>query len=249
MGHEVHFLCDPGYELVGSESRVCQETFTWSGQQPTCRGENPTVSVSPNVSFLLHCDHHSPSYLFHWSVLLSCHHPLCNLPLLPFFFWLLSRELTECCGMQYSNFIVLWKGFLITLAKPDVMWTNLLHLFINHSLKHSARTVYVMSYLCLYQRYSVSYVPVCLPQWDIATLYNPLFCLSLQTSMSVGLFRAWMGGHVWTRWTSSHVSVPKAGLEPPVKAHCQHVGLTRTISRPHTQMGVYSSNSPVCTHR
>uniref|UniRef100_A0A8D3CGZ6 Sushi domain-containing protein n=1 Tax=Scophthalmus maximus TaxID=52904 RepID=A0A8D3CGZ6_SCOMX len=37
VSHEVHFLCDPGYELVGSESRVCQESLTWSGQQPTCR--------------------------------------------------------------------------------------------------------------------------------------------------------------------------------------------------------------------
>uniref|UniRef100_A0A3B3V6D3 Fibulin-7-like n=1 Tax=Poecilia latipinna TaxID=48699 RepID=A0A3B3V6D3_9TELE len=38
VGHEVHFLCDPGYEIVGSESRVCQESLTWTGQQPTCRG-------------------------------------------------------------------------------------------------------------------------------------------------------------------------------------------------------------------
>lgn len=41
VGHEVHFLCDLGFELVGSESRICQESLTWSGQQPTCRGENP----------------------------------------------------------------------------------------------------------------------------------------------------------------------------------------------------------------
>eukprot|EP00064_Thunnus_orientalis_P003724 superscaffoldBa00000316_g3735 len=44
MGHEVHFLCDPGYELVGSESRVCQESLTWSGQQPTCRDINECAS-------------------------------------------------------------------------------------------------------------------------------------------------------------------------------------------------------------
>ncbi len=43
VGHEVHFLCDPGYELAGSESRVCQESLTWSGQQTTCRGESPTL--------------------------------------------------------------------------------------------------------------------------------------------------------------------------------------------------------------
>uniref|UniRef100_A0A3Q3Q1F0 Fibulin 7 n=1 Tax=Monopterus albus TaxID=43700 RepID=A0A3Q3Q1F0_MONAL len=44
VGHEVHFLCDPGYELVGSESRICQESLTWSGQQPTCRDINACAS-------------------------------------------------------------------------------------------------------------------------------------------------------------------------------------------------------------
>ncbi|KAA8595577.1 hypothetical protein FQN60_010868 [Etheostoma spectabile] len=44
VGHEVHVLCDPGYELVGSESRVCQESLTWSGQQPTCRDINECAS-------------------------------------------------------------------------------------------------------------------------------------------------------------------------------------------------------------
>lgn len=44
VGHEVHFLCDPGYELVGAESRVCQESLTWSGQQPTCRDINECAS-------------------------------------------------------------------------------------------------------------------------------------------------------------------------------------------------------------
>lgn len=39
VGHEAHFLCEPGYELVGSESRVCQESLTWSGQPTACRGE------------------------------------------------------------------------------------------------------------------------------------------------------------------------------------------------------------------
>ncbi|XP_072321814.1 fibulin-7 [Eucyclogobius newberryi] len=44
VGHEVHFLCDPGYELVGSESRLCQEALVWSGQQPTCRDINECAS-------------------------------------------------------------------------------------------------------------------------------------------------------------------------------------------------------------
>lgn len=46
VGHEVHFLCHPGYELVGSESRVCQESLTWSGQQTSCRGERPSSVAS-----------------------------------------------------------------------------------------------------------------------------------------------------------------------------------------------------------
>ncbi|XP_061557038.1 fibulin-7-like [Phycodurus eques] len=45
VGHEVHFLCDPGYELVGSESRICQESLSWSGQQPTCREVNECASI------------------------------------------------------------------------------------------------------------------------------------------------------------------------------------------------------------
>ncbi|KAK2920251.1 fibulin-7-like isoform X1 [Channa argus] len=44
VGHEVHFLCDLGFELVGSESRICQESLSWSGQQPTCRDINECAS-------------------------------------------------------------------------------------------------------------------------------------------------------------------------------------------------------------
>ncbi|KAL2088496.1 hypothetical protein ACEWY4_015395 [Coilia grayii] len=43
-GHEVHFLCDPGYELVGSETRQCKDSLTWSGQQPLCRDINECSS-------------------------------------------------------------------------------------------------------------------------------------------------------------------------------------------------------------
>uniref|UniRef100_A0A667YCG8 Fibulin 7 n=1 Tax=Myripristis murdjan TaxID=586833 RepID=A0A667YCG8_9TELE len=45
VGHEVHFLCDAGYELVGSESRICQESLSWSGQQPLCRDSNECASA------------------------------------------------------------------------------------------------------------------------------------------------------------------------------------------------------------
>ncbi|KAM4743611.1 fibulin-7 isoform 2-T2 [Anableps anableps] len=46
VGHEVHFLCNPGYEIVGSESRVCQESLTWTGQQPTCQVFITTTNTS-----------------------------------------------------------------------------------------------------------------------------------------------------------------------------------------------------------
>lgn len=39
VGHEVHFVCDPGFRLAGSETRACRHNRTWSGTQPFCRSE------------------------------------------------------------------------------------------------------------------------------------------------------------------------------------------------------------------
>ncbi|XP_035521473.1 fibulin-7-like, partial [Morone saxatilis] len=51
IGHEVHFLCKPNYELIGPRTRVCLESLKWSGQQPMCRRLNSTdnslASFSP----------------------------------------------------------------------------------------------------------------------------------------------------------------------------------------------------------
>lgn len=57
VGHEVHFLCDPGYEVVGSESRTCQESLVWSGQLTACRGNGlfPGLSGSSTPSPCWHC--------------------------------------------------------------------------------------------------------------------------------------------------------------------------------------------------
>lgn len=56
VGHEVHFLCEPGYELVGSESRVCQESLTWSGQPTACRGERQSpIPYLTCEGHSLHC--------------------------------------------------------------------------------------------------------------------------------------------------------------------------------------------------
>uniref|UniRef100_A0A673HLH4 Fibulin-7-like n=1 Tax=Sinocyclocheilus rhinocerous TaxID=307959 RepID=A0A673HLH4_9TELE len=43
-GHEVHFLCDEGFELLGSETRQCKDRLGWSGQQPVCRDIDECLS-------------------------------------------------------------------------------------------------------------------------------------------------------------------------------------------------------------
>ncbi|KAM7415294.1 hypothetical protein PAMA_019902 [Pampus argenteus] len=50
VGHEVHFLCKPGYELIGPRTRVCLESLKWSGQQPVCRRFNSTGNSLPSFS-------------------------------------------------------------------------------------------------------------------------------------------------------------------------------------------------------
>ncbi|KAM3609209.1 uncharacterized protein V6R79_011042 [Siganus canaliculatus] len=52
IGHEVHFLCKPGFELIGPRTRVCLDSLKWSGQQPMCQRLNSTAaaaSFSPRV--------------------------------------------------------------------------------------------------------------------------------------------------------------------------------------------------------
>uniref|UniRef100_A0A8C5TJK2 Sushi domain-containing protein n=1 Tax=Malurus cyaneus samueli TaxID=2593467 RepID=A0A8C5TJK2_9PASS len=46
VGHEVHFVCDSGFRLLGSETRACRHNRTWSGTQPFCRSESPIYSCS-----------------------------------------------------------------------------------------------------------------------------------------------------------------------------------------------------------
>ncbi|XP_076588165.1 fibulin-7-like [Chaetodon auriga] len=50
IGHEVHFLCKPGYELIGPRTRVCLESLKWSGQQPMCRRLNNTSNSLASLS-------------------------------------------------------------------------------------------------------------------------------------------------------------------------------------------------------
>ncbi|XP_028306276.1 fibulin-7 [Gouania willdenowi] len=56
VGHEVHFLCKPGYELIGPRTRVCLQSLKWSGQQPMCRRLNissTSLASSPAAPFSL----------------------------------------------------------------------------------------------------------------------------------------------------------------------------------------------------
>uniref|UniRef100_A0A8C4UR48 Uncharacterized protein n=1 Tax=Falco tinnunculus TaxID=100819 RepID=A0A8C4UR48_FALTI len=48
VGHDVHFVCDAGFRLVGSETRACQHDCTWSGTQPFCRSEVDIDDCSSN---------------------------------------------------------------------------------------------------------------------------------------------------------------------------------------------------------
>ncbi|XP_004677499.1 PREDICTED: sushi, von Willebrand factor type A, EGF and pentraxin domain-containing protein 1 [Condylura cristata] len=43
----LHYTCDPGYVLNGSEKRTCQENKNWDGSEPIC---NPVDCGSPPVS-------------------------------------------------------------------------------------------------------------------------------------------------------------------------------------------------------
>ncbi|XP_026536272.1 fibulin-7 [Notechis scutatus] len=37
VDHEVHFTCDPGFQLVGSNSRMCQPNGSWTGEVAHCK--------------------------------------------------------------------------------------------------------------------------------------------------------------------------------------------------------------------
>lgn len=154
--------------------------------------------------------------------------------------WSLSRELIECCDMRYSNLYVLWQlaDFKITAQRLFDQVRAPLHInssapFVPYSLSNmhmpwchvllSLSKIFGCTCPCIFR----------FKRWTCVTF---LSVFSPQTSMSVRPLHAWMVGHVWTKWTSSLVSVPKAGLEPPVRAPCQHVGIIHYILRPHTHM-------------
>ncbi|XP_062817599.1 fibulin-7 [Anolis carolinensis] len=44
VGHEVHFVCDVGFQVTGSETRLCLENRTWSGTTPSCKSAKACAS-------------------------------------------------------------------------------------------------------------------------------------------------------------------------------------------------------------
>ncbi|XP_028814090.1 fibulin-7-like isoform X1 [Denticeps clupeoides] len=72
VGHEVHFLCSAGYDLVGAETRVCMSTLHWSGQAPFCKNlrqnhsmDSLTSTLSPVRSLALNSGNVRPSRCTH----------------------------------------------------------------------------------------------------------------------------------------------------------------------------------------
>lgn len=153
---------------MGSESRVCQESLTWSSQQPTCRGERgafcclallwwsfsplrppnpPPTSVSP----LHYSDHHSSCYLTHWSLLQSCQYLLCNLsspcPLLFALFCFL--------GIKHADNIFLYDDTFH-------MWPMIIFLYVLWSLSREL-------FECCDMRYSSLLVLWQLADFEITT--------------------------------------------------------------------------------
>lgn len=39
----VHFSCDVGYILHGSEERTCMANGSWTGKQPECKGKSQKI--------------------------------------------------------------------------------------------------------------------------------------------------------------------------------------------------------------
>uniref|UniRef100_A0A3Q2GFS5 Fibulin 7 n=1 Tax=Cyprinodon variegatus TaxID=28743 RepID=A0A3Q2GFS5_CYPVA len=44
VGHEVHFTCSQGFQLIGSSTRVCRDNGTWSGVSAICKDISECVS-------------------------------------------------------------------------------------------------------------------------------------------------------------------------------------------------------------
>ena len=49
-----NYTCDPGYDVVGDDMRICLETGVWSGSKPNCTSEyydSQTMTSHHVISF------------------------------------------------------------------------------------------------------------------------------------------------------------------------------------------------------
>ncbi|MGH0158823.1 UNVERIFIED_CONTAM: hypothetical protein FKN15_039092 [Acipenser sinensis] len=74
VDHEVHFTCNPGYQLVGPSTRVCQENSIWTGANPVCKAppewsvmNDPAFSRKPRCAKIDQTQHCSCDAGFHMS--------------------------------------------------------------------------------------------------------------------------------------------------------------------------------------
>ncbi|KAI2648127.1 Fibulin-7 [Labeo rohita] len=50
LGHAVHYVCSPGFQLMGPETRVCLDSQNWSGARPYCKFVDTTVNNDASAS-------------------------------------------------------------------------------------------------------------------------------------------------------------------------------------------------------
>ncbi|XP_048386371.1 fibulin-7 isoform X2 [Stegostoma tigrinum] len=66
--HEVHFVCQPGYQLIGSSTRVCQQNGRWSGVNASCtEWSDLSFSRKPHCAEVERTQHCSCDAGFHMS--------------------------------------------------------------------------------------------------------------------------------------------------------------------------------------
>ena len=49
-GEAVIYTCNPGYELIGKDTRVCRVTTQWSGMPPICSVKGNLLWWKPDIN-------------------------------------------------------------------------------------------------------------------------------------------------------------------------------------------------------
>ncbi|XP_038039267.2 P-selectin isoform X4 [Anas platyrhynchos] len=66
------FLCQPGFELIGPESRECTAMGTWSGETPQCKAITCPMRRAPEHGEM-NCSHLHDNFSFNSTCNFSCH--------------------------------------------------------------------------------------------------------------------------------------------------------------------------------